>query len=258
MKRRFLEIVSIAIVAVIAASSVCLAGGGGGGGGRGGAGGPGGRGGAGGPGGGPGGRSGRGAAGASSFLAAPVPKDDDEKKILNAIRDISQKEGYMLNVPDQDGRMLRLLAESIGAKTVVEFGTSNGISALWFSLALRKTGGKLITHEIDKKTAALARENFGAAGVSDLVTIVEGDAHETASKLQGPIDMIFIDADKEGYVDYLKKVLPLMRPGGLITAHNINQRAADDEFIKALNTNPELETLYYMDGGGLSVSLKKR
>jgi predicted O-methyltransferase YrrM len=187
-----------------------------------------------------------------------LPKDDVEKKILATIDDIFQKQGFRLNVPTQDGRMLRLLTESIDAKTVVEIGTSNGISAIWFAMALRKTNGKLITHEIDPATAKLARENFKTAGVSDLITIVEGDAHETVSKLKGPIDLVFIDADKPGYADYLTKLLPLVRPGGLICAHNINSRQANPEFVKAVTTNPELETVLYTAGEGLSISLKKR
>jgi predicted O-methyltransferase YrrM len=154
--------------------------------------------------------------------------------------------------------MLRLLAEAIGARTVVEIGTSNGVSALWFALALRKTGGKLITHEIDPQVAAVARENFANAGVADLVTVVEGDAHETVAKLSGPIDLVFIDADKEGYLDYFKRLLPLVRPGGLILAHNMTRGMADPAFAKAISTAADLETVCYMEGGGLSVTLKKR
>jgi caffeoyl-CoA O-methyltransferase len=187
-----------------------------------------------------------------------VPKDDVEKKIFTAIGDITKEQGFRMNVPTADGRMLRLLAESTGAKTVVEIGTSNGISAIWFAMGLRKAGGKVITHELDPETAKLARKNFEKAGVSDVITIVEGDAHKTVSNLKGPIDMVFIDADKEGYADYLKKVLPLVRPGGLICAHNINSRQANPEFIKAATTNPELETVLYTSGGGLSISLKKQ
>jgi caffeoyl-CoA O-methyltransferase len=200
-----------------------------------------------------------GAVGASGGLGnTTLPKDDVEKKIFASIGEISREQGFRLNVPVQDGRMLRLLAEGIGAKTVVEIGTSNGISAIWLAMALRKTDGKVITHEIDPDTARLARKNFETAGVSDLITIVEGDAHKTVSKLTGPIDMVFIDADKEGYADYLKKLLPLVRPGGLICAHNINSRQANPEFIKAATTNPELETVLYSAGAGLSISLKKR
>ncbi len=62
------------------------------------------------------------------------------------------------------------------------------------------------------------------AGVADLVTIIEGDAHETVSQHSEPIDILFLDADKEGYVDYLNKLLPLVKPGGLIIAHNMNAR----------------------------------
>lgn len=194
----------------------------------------------------------------ASFDTSPLAKDDAEQRILKALQEIPQKQGRMMNVPPQDGRMLRLLAEAIGAKTAVEIGTSNGLSAIWLCLALRKTGGKLITHEIDKDVAALARENLAIAGVADLVTIVEGDAHETVSRLTGPIDLVFIDADKEGYVDYLRKLLPLVRPGGLILAHNINPRMANPQFVQAITTNPELETVFYLEGGGLSVTIKKR
>ena len=194
----------------------------------------------------------------SSLETPPLPKDDGEKKILDAMEQITREQGYRLNVPATDGRVLRLLAESVDAKKVVEFGTSNGVSGLWWSLALRKTGGKLFTHEIDPNTAALARKNFALAGVSDLITVVEGDGHETAKKLTGPIDIVFIDADKEGYLDYFKKTLPLVRPGGLICAHNVAANMPDQAFLKAITTDPALETIIYREGGGLSVTLKKR
>lgn len=212
------------------------------------------------PGKGPGnkGGRGRGPGGEGGVYAATVPKDDGEKKILAAIEEIIRTQGHRLNIPASDGRMLRLLAESIGAKTVVEIGTSNGISSLWFAMALRNTGGRVITHEIDPQAIRLAQENFKTAGVADMIAIVEGDAHETVLKLQGPIDLVFIDADKEGYADYLKKLLPLVRPGGLLCAHNINSRQTNPEFMEAATTNPELETVLYTSGGGMSISLKKR
>ena len=75
--------------------------------------------------------------------------------------------------------------------------------------------------------AALARENFATAGVADIVTVVEGDAHKKLADLKGPIDLVFIDADKEGYLDYLTKMTPLVRAGGLIIAHNMDPRMGD-------------------------------
>ena len=192
----------------------------------------------------------------SSFDNPPRAKDETEARILKTLEEIQRAQGHRMNVPEVDGRLLRMMADAIDAKSVVEIGTSNGISAMWISLALKKTNGKLVTHEIDPKTAALARDNFAKAGIRDIVTVVEGNAHETVSRLKGPIDMVFIDADKEGYSDYLKRLLPLMRPGGLVFAHNIEM--ADAEYIKAITTNPELETTFFMEGAGMGVTLKKR
>jgi predicted O-methyltransferase YrrM len=164
-----------------------------------------------------------------------------------------------MNVPPEDGRLLRLLAEAVGARHVVEVGTSNGYSGIWFCLALRTTGGKLTTYEIDQRRAALARENFKRAGVDGMVTLIEGNAHEEVPKLKEPIDVIFLDADKEGYIDYLQKLLPLLRPGGLVLAHNMTTRQADPRYVKAITTNPDLETLFlHMDRSGVGVTLKKR
>lgn len=198
--------------------------------------------------------------GESSFMQTKtLPKTDIEKKILSVLDDMdkNQRRG-MMNVPVEDGRLLRLLTETIGAKHIVEIGTSNGYSGIWFCLALQKTGGKLTTHEIDARRASLARENFKKAGVDKLVTLVEGDAHKTVTNIKEPIDILFLDADKEGYIDYLNKLLPMMREGGLVIAHNISPRQADPNYIKAITTNADLETILYQQGGGVSVTLKKR
>ncbi|MCL5742721.1 MAG: class I SAM-dependent methyltransferase [Acidobacteria bacterium] len=116
--------------------------------------------------------------------------------------------------------MLRLLTEVAGARAAVEIGTSTGYSGLWLLLALRSTGGRLTTFEIDPGRAAQARKHFAEAGVDQLVTVVEGDAHENVKQLKDPIDVLFLDADKEGYPDYLNRLLPLVRRGGLILADN--------------------------------------
>ena len=99
------------------------------------------------------------------------------------------------------------------------------------------------------------RENLAGAMASGRVTVVEGDAHQTIARLKDPIDVLFIDADKEGYVDYLNKLLPLVRPGGLILAHNVDMVA---DYNRLVTSNPALETLFYMEGEGLGITLKKR
>lgn len=194
------------------------------------------------------------------FTATTLPKDDAEARILKVLKDISenQRRGTMI-VPEEDGRILRLLVETIGAKHVAEFGTSVGYSSIWMCLGLRGTGGRLTTYEIDEGRAAIARENFKRAGVEDLVTLVMGDAHENVAKLEGPVDMAFLDADKEGYADYLAKLMPKLRPGGLIVAHNINPRQADPAFLKAITGDAALETVFLnLQSSGISVSIKKR
>lgn len=195
-----------------------------------------------------------------SFTSVPKAADQDEAKILALLADLdkNQRRGDM-NVPVEDGRLLRLLTESIGAKHVVEIGTSNGYSGIWFCLALRKTDGKLTTYDIDPGRSKLARENFKRAGVDGQVTMILGDAHKEVVKLKEPIDVLFLDADKAGYLDYLQKLLPLVRPGGLIIAHNMTQQLADPRYVHAVTTNPALETQFlHMKGGGVGVTMKKR
>jgi len=192
--------------------------------------------------------------GDSALEKPSVPRDDNEKKILSILDDILARQRYR-NVPPQDGRLLRLLAESMNAKNVVEIGTSTGYSGIWFGMALQKTGGKLTTYEIDAQRAATARANFKRAGLADIVTLVEGDAHEKVTSLKDPIDILFLDADKQGYIDYLNKLLPLIRPGGLVIAHNITPGMADPAYMKAITANPDLETIVRT---GVSLTIKKR
>jgi caffeoyl-CoA O-methyltransferase len=187
-----------------------------------------------------------------------LAKTAAERRILDVLEDIRQGP-WMANVVTLHGRLLRNLTEAINAKQVVEIGTSNGYSALWLCLDLQSTGGKLTTHEIDPERAALAKANFKRAGVENIVTVVLGDAHKTVTRLKEPIDLLFIDADKAGYLDYLMKLLPLVRPGGLILADNMNRPAPSPDFIKAITTNPNLETIFLnMQSTGISLSLKKR
>jgi len=187
--------------------------------------------------------------------AAPAAKSAAEKKILAVLDEMQSAGKTFLSVGAVEGRMLRLLTEAVNAQSVVEIGTSTGYSGLWICLALQSTGGRLATFEIDDERARLAREHFRKAGVEHFVTIIEGDAHQNIARLSAPIDVVFIDADKEGYLDYLNKLLPLVRPGGLILADNMGSAP---EYVKAVSENPELETLYYSDGEGLGISLKKR
>jgi caffeoyl-CoA O-methyltransferase len=139
----------------------------------------------------------------------------------------------------------------------VEIGTSYGYSGLWLALALRGTNGHLTTFEIDASRQARARTNFERAGVLSSIDLVLGDAHALVTKIKGPIDLVFSDADKEGYLDYLQKLVPVLRPGGLFVTHNMEM--AERQYLQAISTDAALEsTLVNVGSGQIAVTLKKR
>ncbi len=185
----------------------------------------------------------------------PIAKSEAEKLVLETISAAVKAGDLYANVPSADGRLLRMLVESVNAKSVIEIGASTGLSGMWIAMGLQKTGGKLTTFELDPGRAASARANYKKAGVGGIVTLVEGDAHQNIRKLKEPVDVVFIDAEKEGYVDYLKTLLPLVRPGGLILAHNSDMVA---DYLRLVNSNADLDTVIYTTGGGMAVTLKKR
>lgn len=200
------------------------------------------------------GQLGRGVA-PDSLRHPPLANSESEKRILDTINQAVKSGDLYANVPASDGRMLRVLAEAVNAKHIVEIGTSTGISGMWFAMALQKTGGTLTTFELDHRRATVARANFQKAGVENLVTVVEGDAHQNITRVTGPIDIVFIDAEKSGYVDYFNKMLPKVRPGGLILAHNVDMVP---DYVTKVSGNPEVDTVYYMQGNQLAITLKKR
>jgi caffeoyl-CoA O-methyltransferase len=128
-----------------------------------------------------------------------------------------------IQVSPNEARLLQLFAEMVGARRLLEVGTLGGYSAIHFGRALPE-GGELISLEIDERHAGVARENVERAGLSDKVEIRVGDARELlaqiAEKEEGPFDVVFIDADKEGYPEYLDWALRLTRPGSLILGDN--------------------------------------
>ena len=196
--------------------------------------------------------------GAPEFGGPPLPKDDAEKQALATLHEMSQGKWY-LNVTTREGRVLRQLTEAVGAKRVVEIGTSSGYSTIWLALGARASGGKVFTHEIDPEKIKIARANFEKAGLADSITIIEGDAHETIREHKEPIDVVFFDAEKKGYLDYLEKLLPLVRPGGLILGHDMHRPMPDPRYIEAITKNPALDTSFIMmESYGISMTVKKR
>jgi predicted O-methyltransferase YrrM len=129
-----------------------------------------------------------------------------------------------MNVPAADGRALHDLVVERSFKRALEIGTSTGHSGIWIGWALAKTGGTLITIDIDEGRHREAVRNFQEAGVAPFIDARLADAHDLVPKLEGPWDFVFIDADKDWYTNYAKAVIPKLRVGGCLTAHNVSPR----------------------------------
>lgn len=125
------------------------------------------------------------------------------------------------DVAPNQGKLLHLLARLQGARTILELGTLAGYSTIWLARAVPADGGRVVTLEANPDYAAVARENLAAAGVADRVEVVVGDAIDTLATLDGPFDVVFLDADKQRNPEYLEHALRLTRPGSLIIADNV-------------------------------------
>jgi predicted O-methyltransferase YrrM len=166
-----------------------------------------------------------------------------------------------MNIPMRDGQLLYDLIVEHNYTRALEIGTSTGHSGIWIAWALSKTGGKLITIEIDEGRRKEALENFKQAGVSEYIDSRLADAHQLVKELEGPFDFVFSDADKNWYKQYFIDVAPKMTIGGCFTAHNISQRRGGGgirEFVDYIQNLPNFQTTIENDrSSGISISYKK-
>jgi caffeoyl-CoA O-methyltransferase len=169
-----------------------------------------------------------------------------------------------MNVPARDGQFLHDLIVEHGYKRALEIGTSTGHSGIWIAWALSKTGGKLITVEIDAGRHKEALANFEKAGVARFVDARLADAHELVKQLPGPFDFVFSDADKDWYKQYFIDLAPKMAPGGCYTTHNVSMRGrgwggGNRDYVDYLMSRPEFETsVETTRTSGIALSFRKR
>jgi caffeoyl-CoA O-methyltransferase len=189
---------------------------------------------------------------ASRAQNVPTHVDTLLKQIKAADRD-------QLAVSEEDGRFLRLLVVTRGAKRALEIGAASGYSAIWLGLGMRETGGKLVTIEYDKARALEASANIRKAGLSDVVQVVSGDAFAEIPKVAGTFDFVFCDAWKRDYQKFFAMVFPRMEKGGLFLGHNvINKRDEMADFLKTIHTSPAvLTSIVAPSGEGVSITLKR-
>lgn len=165
-----------------------------------------------------------------------------ESKELEYVRDNNQKNGLPeIDVTPTQGKFLAMLAQLKGAKNILEIGTLGGYSTIWLARTLPQDG-KLVTLETDPNHVTTAQENINSAGLTDKVTIIEGDALNTLPTLQntgfGEFDFIFIDADKPNNPHYIKWAIQLAAKGAVIVSDNvvrdgevINKNSSDEKVI---------------------------
>ena len=172
---------------------------------------------------------------------------------------------FDMNIPASDGQILYDLIIKGNYKSALEIGTSTGHSGIWIAWALSKTGGKLITIEIDEERHKTALENFRQVGLSEYVDARLADAHKLVRELKGPFDFVFSDADKEWYKNYFIDIDPKLKVGGCFVSHNVSERGRGGnrgyggpaiylEYVRSLDN---YETTVNNTGGGMAISYKK-
>ncbi|MBM4328359.1 MAG: methyltransferase domain-containing protein [Deltaproteobacteria bacterium] len=182
-------------------------------------------------------------------------------KKAQAFLDGHRGKWHDMNIPEVDGKLLYDIIIKNRYTKALEIGTSTGHSAIWIAWALSKTGGKLITVEIDESRHKTALENFKKAGLSEYIDARLADAHEFVPRLKGPFDFVFSDADKDWYKNYFDAVAPKLVVGGCYVTHNVSDRrrgyfglSSYADYLKSLKN---FETTFDDRGAGVAISFKK-
>jgi predicted O-methyltransferase YrrM len=164
-----------------------------------------------------------------------------------------------LNVPFEDGKVIHDLILAKNYKSALEIGTSTGHSTIWIAWALSKTGGKLITIEINANRQQEAIKNLKALGLDKFVDFRLGNGHQLIKELDVPLDFVFSDADKDWYIQYFKDVHPNLLQGGSFTAHNVLQNQSGiAEYMEFVKNHPDYTTTVdRTSSAGIAISLKK-
>lgn len=181
-------------------------------------------------------------------------------EIESVLRAIRAADSGQLAVSEEDGRFLRVLVATRGARSVLEIGAASGYSGIWLGLGARETGGRVVAIEYDPQRAREATGNVRKAGLTDVVRVVHGDAFAEIPKLQGTFDLVFLDAWKPDYKKFFDLVFPRLAAGGVFVAHNVvNKKDEMEPFLRTILTHPRLfTTIVKPSGEGMSVSYKLR
>jgi predicted O-methyltransferase YrrM len=192
--------------------------------------------------------------------AAQPPSGTLTAQIESVLKSIKAADKSQLAVSEEDGRFLRVLVATRGAKSVLEIGAASGYSGIWLGLGARESGGKVVAIEYDPQRAREAAENVRKARLDDVVRVVHGDAFKEIPRLAGTFDLVFLDAWKPDYKKFFDLVFPRLNTGGLFVAHNVvNKKNEMTPFLDTIHSHPGLfTTIVSPSGEGMSVSYKTR
>ena len=181
-------------------------------------------------------------------------------EIERVLASIKAADKEQLAVSEEDGRFLRVLVATRGARTILEIGAASGYSAIWLGLGARETDGRVVAIEYDPQRAKEAAANVKAAGLDDVVRVVHGDAFKEIPDVPGTFDLVFLDAWKPDYKKFFDLVFPRLAPGGVFVAHNVVNKAGEMKpFLDAIHRHPALfTTIVSPSGEGMSVSYRTR
>ncbi|MDH3617883.1 MAG: O-methyltransferase [Nitrosopumilus sp.] len=203
-----------------------------------------------------------------------------DTRIDNVLRRIEEQEKFeqenpfkipnsekVLSIGRDTGIFYNILLQNITAKKILEIGMSVGYSTIWFADSIsKKPEGKIVTIDHDEKKIERAKKNFEESGISEIIDIRHGDALKILSDINNEsnssesFDFIFIDADKERYIQYFDAVLPLLKPGGFIGADNIlfpeRFQKFTNLYVKHVRKNPNIRSVTIPIDNGEELSLK--
>ncbi len=169
------------------------------------------------------------------------------------------RQDKMLNLEPDTARLLAIMARSGRRTRLLEVGTSNGYSTIWLAWAARQTGGSLVSIERRAARRILAQANLRRAELTKLVTLLEGEAAALLPGLTLPFDFVFLDADRESYLLYLRLLLPLLTPDALILADNVHSHPQEiSPYLDAVEAGREFDHVVVGVGKGLSVAYRRQ
>lgn len=189
----------------------------------------------------------------------------DNEQLGKIVKQDEARNDIQPSIGLETGRLLALIIKATGAKRVLEFGTCLGYSTVWIAEALKETGGKLISVEYSEELYEITKKNVEAAGLSDVVQLILGDAGKIVNRLEGPFDMILQDSDKSLYSAMLEKCISLTRKNGLILADDVLFKPMGipekfsgpvHSYVEKVFSDKRLYSTILPIGDGLAMSIK--